>query len=134
MWCYKGELFYRSMLCKWTTSLISKFYKAHLPMRTKFDANIGCDMSLKWSHVRQNVAELVFSIWNTHKTSWSAPHNHMLSPNLATLGTRIKHVITRWIAFLNMNDGGCSLIYVKVTNPNFIKEVAKSPCITHPPN
>ena len=30
-----------------------------------------------------------------------------------------------------MKDDGCSLTFTKVTNPNFIKAVAKSPCITH---
>ena len=29
-------------------------------MKTKLSANIDCVMSLKWSHVRQNVVELVF--------------------------------------------------------------------------
>ena len=37
--------------------IISEFYMGHLPMITKFNANIGCVMSLKWSHVHQNVAE-----------------------------------------------------------------------------
>ena len=31
---------------------ISRFYMGHLPMKTKFNVNIGCVMSLKWSHVR----------------------------------------------------------------------------------
>ena len=32
MWCYRGELFYHSMLCKWTTSLAN--FACHLPMKT----------------------------------------------------------------------------------------------------
>ena len=32
-----------------------------------------------------------------------------------------------------MENGRCGLTFAKVTNPN-IKVVAKSPCITHPPN
>ena len=35
MWCYRGELFYHSMLCKWTTSLADSTL-GHLPMKTKF--------------------------------------------------------------------------------------------------
>jgi hypothetical protein len=30
-----------------------------------------------------------------------------------------------------MKDGGCSLTFVKVTNPNIIKEATKSPCTTY---
>ena len=33
-----------------------------------------------------------------------------------------------------MKDGGCSLTFAKVTNPNIIKVIAKSSCITNPPN
>ena len=32
----------------------------------------------------------------------------------------------------HMEDGGCSLTYAKVTNPNIIKVAAKSPCIYSP--
>ena len=57
----------------------------------------------------------------------------LLSPNLPTLGTKIKSVIAQWIALI-MKDDGCSLIFAKVTNINFIKTVAKLPCIIHVPN
>ena len=33
-------------------NIISGFYLSHLLMETKFSANIGCVISLKWSHVR----------------------------------------------------------------------------------
>ena len=33
-------------------NIIKKFYMGHLPMKIKFNVNIGCVMSLKWSHVR----------------------------------------------------------------------------------
>ena len=55
-------------------------------------------------------------------------------PNLSTSGTKIKCVIAQWIALLIMEDGGCSLIFAKVTDPNIINAVAKSPCITYSPN
>ena len=55
-------------------------------------------------------------------------------PTLPTSGTKIKHVIARWIVLLIMNDGGCSLIFAKVINPNTINATTKSSCITHPMN
>ena len=58
----------------------------------------------------------------------------MPPPNLLTSGTKIKHVIAQWIALLIMEDGGCSLTIVKVTNPNIIKATAKLSGITHPLN
>ena len=54
--------------------------------------------------------------------------------NLPTLPTNVKHVVAQWIAILIMEDGGCSLIFAQVTNPNTIKVMAKSPCITHASN
>ena len=53
----EGKLFYYSMLCKWTTSLANMI---HLSMNTKFDVNIGCVMSLKGTHVKENIAKLFF--------------------------------------------------------------------------
>ena len=38
----------------------------HLPTKTKFNANTGCVMSLKWLHARYNVVELFFIIKNPH--------------------------------------------------------------------
>ena len=35
---------------------------------------------------------------------------------------------------LDMKKDGCSLIFVKVTNPNVVKVTAKYACITHAPN
>ena len=32
--------------------ITSKFYMGHLWMKFKLNVNMGCDMSLKWSHVR----------------------------------------------------------------------------------
>ena len=32
----------------------------HLSMNTKFDVNIGCVMSLKGTHVKENIAKLFF--------------------------------------------------------------------------
>ena len=32
-----------------------------------------------------------------------------------------------------MEDGGHSITFAKVTNPNIMNVVANSPCITHPP-
>ena len=29
--------------------IVSRFYMGHLPMKIKFDANVDCVMSLKWS-------------------------------------------------------------------------------------
>ena len=38
-----------------------QFYMSHLPTITKFNANIGCVVSLKWSRVNYNhVADVVF--------------------------------------------------------------------------
>ena len=31
-------------------NIVNKIYMGHLPMKTKFNANIGCVMSLKWLH------------------------------------------------------------------------------------
>ena len=61
----------------------------------------------------------------------------MMPPNLSKLSppnllTKVKHVISRWIAILIMEDGGCRLTFVKMTNPNVIKVATKSSCITHP--
>ena len=64
------------------------------------------------------------------------------SPNLPTSGTKIKHVIAWWIAPIIIEDGGCSLTFVKVATPNIIKAVVnpnivkavaklKSPFVTH---
>ena len=36
----------------------SKFYVGHLPMKTNFNANIDCVVSLMWLQVRKNVVEL----------------------------------------------------------------------------
>ena len=33
-------------------NIVSRFYMGHLPMKTKFNANIGGVMSLRSSHVR----------------------------------------------------------------------------------
>jgi hypothetical protein len=49
------------------------------------------------------------------------------------LPTKLKRVIAWWIALLIMEDGGCRLIFAKVTNPNIIKAAGKSSRITHPP-
>ena len=46
------------------------------------------------------------------------PHSQMPPPNLPTLGTKIKCVIAWWTTLLIMEDSGCSLTFVKVTNPN----------------
>jgi hypothetical protein len=46
------DFFYRSMLCKWTTLLARFYIGPFLPMETKFNANIGCVMSLEWSYLR----------------------------------------------------------------------------------
>ena len=32
--------------------IISRIYMGHLPLKAKFNANIGCVMCLKWSQVR----------------------------------------------------------------------------------
>ena len=53
------ELFHHSMLCK-VENITSRFYMGHLPMITKFNANIDRVMSLKRSLVRLNVVELAF--------------------------------------------------------------------------
>ena len=81
--------------------------------------------------INKNVAELDFqNRIPTILRSWSTSHNHMLPPNLPTWCTEIKCDKARWIALLNMEDGGYSLTFMKVINPNVIKVVAKSPCIT----
>ena len=49
------------------------------------------------------------------------------------LAHKIKTVIARWISLLLIEADGCSIIFVKATNPSIIKVVIKSPCITHPP-
>ena len=54
-----------------------------------------------------------------------------LRPNMSTLPTKMKRVIAWWIALLIVKDGGCSLIFAKVTNPNIVKVVVKPTCITH---
>ena len=71
---------------------------------------------------------------NTGNTRWSASHSRMPPLNLPTSGTKIKCVIAQWITLLVMEDGGCSLTYVKEIDPNIIKVAAKSSCITHLPN
>ena len=48
---YGGMFFYCSMLCKWTTSFVESTWVI-CQQKTKFTANIGCVMSLKWSRVR----------------------------------------------------------------------------------
>jgi len=58
----------------------------------------------------------------------------LLSPNLSTLGIKIKSVIAQWIAPLIMEDDGCSLIFAKVTNINIIKAGDKVACSPHLPN
>ena len=58
----------------------------------------------------------------------------MVPSKLSTLLTKIKRVIAWWIALLVMEDGGCNLIFAKVTNPNIIKVAAESIRITHPLN
>ena len=57
------------------------------------------------------------------------PHlnSHMPPPNLPTSGTKIKSVITWCIALLVMEEGGCSLTFAKLTNPNIMKVATKSP-------
>ena len=89
---------------------ISKFYMGHLPMKTKFHTNVGCDVSLKWSRVILNVVGLAFH--------YRIPHYKlvMLSPNVLTSSTKFERVIVRWIALLIMEDGGCSLTFVNTTN------------------
>jgi len=51
-----------------------------------------------------------------------------------TSSTKIKHVVARRISIFIMEDDGYSSTSEKVTNPITIKVLAKSPCITHPPN
>jgi hypothetical protein len=83
-----------------------------------------------------------FKLFNIQNTSSLASHNHMLPPdlsklpppNLHTSGTKIKHAIAWWIALLIMEDGGCSLTFAEVTNPNIIIVATKSTCIIHTPN
>ena len=58
----------------------------------------------------------------------------LLPPNLPNLPTKINHARAQWVVLPIMEDDGCRLIYVKVTNPNIIKVLAKSTCITHPLN
>ena len=80
-----------------------------------------------------------FSLYNTHNSSWLAPHMHTPLPDLSkrphlelpTSRTKIKRVIARWIALLIMEDGWCSLTFAKVTKPSIIKAAAKSPYLTH---
>jgi hypothetical protein len=103
---------------------MSIFYMGHLPIKIKFNINIGCVMSLKWSHVRYNVAKLLFII-ECPQYKLVCFYNHMLPPNLPTSRTKIKHVIALWRALLIMEDVGCSLTFVKVTNSNIIKAMAK---------
>jgi len=57
-----------------------------------------------------------------------------MPPNLSTSPTKTKRVIAWWVALLIMEDDGCDMIFVEVTNPNIIKVVIKSTCIIHPPN
>ena len=40
----------------------------------------------------------------------------------------------QWLALLIVEDGGCTLIFAKVTNPNIIKVSTKAMCINRPPN
>lgn len=47
IWCYRGELFHCSMLCK-----VDDRYMGRLAMITKLNANTDCVMSMKWSQVR----------------------------------------------------------------------------------
>ena len=101
-------------------------------------------MSLKWSYVRQNVTEqLNFIIieYSQYKlVGTSSPHVASLPklplPNLVISGTKLSmlHVIAHQIALLIMEDGGCNLTIAKVTNPNFIKAMAKLSCFTHSQN
>ena len=51
MWYDKGGTIF-SFIVVYVDNIMSKFYVGHLPVRTKFDANIGRVMSLKWSCVR----------------------------------------------------------------------------------
>ena len=62
------------------------------------------------------------------------PHIHMMPSTLPTSGTKIKRAIAQWIPLLVVGDDGCGLTFAKVTNLNIINTVAKSSCITHPPN
>jgi hypothetical protein len=52
--------------------------------------------------------------------------------NLPTSSTKITHVIAWWTTLLIMEDGGCTWLFPKVTNPNIIEAATKSPRITHP--
>jgi hypothetical protein len=105
----------------------SLLYMGPLLMKTKLNPNIGCVMSLKWSQVGLYVAKLTF---HSQITSWSTPHNHMPPPKLSKLlppylSTKIKRVIFPLVELLIMEEDGCSLIFSKVSNPNFMKVVGK---------
>ena len=114
--------------------IISRSYMDRSPLKTEFNVNIGCVMSLKWSRVRSKCCRIGFSLWNTHNTSWSAPHNHMAPPNLSTLPHKNEVCHNSVDSTPNLEDSGCSLIFAKVTNPNIVKAATKSSCITHAPN
>ena len=51
MWCYKRGTILLFIVVQ-VDNIVSRFYMGHLSMETKFNANIGRVMSLKWSHVR----------------------------------------------------------------------------------
>lgn len=124
--------------------ITSRFYRGHLPMKTKFSSNIDYVVSLKWSRVRYNVAKLVFIIeCPQYKlighfiTTWRllvCPSCRLL---ICPTHLQIKNQASQGSIGSTPNygrDGGCSLIIAKATNPNNIKVVDKLAWKIHPPN
>ena len=62
---------------------------------------------------------IVLELQSSHNTSSLVAHNHMPPLYMPASGTKIKHVIARWIALLIVEDGGCSLTFMKVTKGEF---------------
>ena len=46
----------------YVNNIISRFHMCHLPMITKFNAKIGCGVSLKWLHVSKVLPNQIFFI------------------------------------------------------------------------
>ena len=82
-------------------------------MKPKMNVNIGCVMSLKWSHERQKVVKLFFIIEYPQVGRHLTTTCHLLICPPRT--QNIKRVISRWVALLIMEDDGCTLTFANVT-------------------
>ena len=114
--------------------IVSKFNMGHLPMKTKFDANIWLYRASKvvTSKIECCQSDFYYRIPTIQVGRYLTTTCHFLIyPSYPFL---IKRVITGWITLLVMEDGEFSLIFVQVINPIIIKVAAKSSYVTHPLN